>query len=210
MKYLTATLGLVSIALAILYQATTVHSHVRSMDQKAQKDLFDYLIAKSDKTSLRKPQLKTYKYINCGVPSRDIANLTSLVFGPDPIVFPGVLYVQFAVTIHTLLDAPIKAVVLMEKKVGDSWLKIPCIGYIGSCEYDDLCQLLAQIGECPEPFVDAGVPCQCPFQQGQYALPQTEFDVEIPIFPAGDYHFRANLTNNDNSVGCAEIFATFA
>ncbi|XP_055895509.1 ganglioside GM2 activator-like [Biomphalaria glabrata] len=209
MKYLTATLTLVSITLVILYQVDTVHSHVRYTVQQAQKDLFDFLMTKSEKTPPRKPQLKTYKYINCGDPKKELANLTSLVLGPDPLVFPGALYVEFAVKIHTLVDTPLKADVVLEKKVGDSWLKIPCIGFIGSCEYDDVCEFLSLITECPQPFVDAGVPCKCPFQKGVYKLPKTEFDVEIPIFPPGDYHGKANLTRNDQSVACVELFTTF-
>uniref|UniRef100_A0A2C9KU99 MD-2-related lipid-recognition domain-containing protein n=1 Tax=Biomphalaria glabrata TaxID=6526 RepID=A0A2C9KU99_BIOGL len=155
MKYLTATLGLVSITLVILYQVDTVHSHVRYTVQQAQKDLFDFLMTKSKKTPFE------------------------------------------------------QADVVLEKKVGDSWLKIPCIGFIGSCEYDDVCEFLSLITECPQPFVDAGVPCKCPFQKGVYKLPKTEFDVEIPIFPPGDYHGKANLTHNDQSVACVELFTTF-
>ncbi|KAH9495929.1 Ganglioside GM2 activator [Bulinus truncatus] len=210
MKSFTATLGIVISVLAILYNVHSADTRVHYTVEKAQKDLFDFLMTKSDQHLNRKPGLKTFKYNNCGNPAYELANLTSLVLGPDPLLFPGVLYVQFAVDVHTVVDTPVKADVLLEKKVGSNWLKIPCVGFIGSCTYDDVCELLSQIPECPEPFVDAGVPCQCPFQKGSYSLPQTEFDVEIPIFPSGDYHARANLTRNDDWVACVEIFATFA
>ena len=51
---------------------------------------------------------------------------------------------------------------VLERKVGSAWIKIPCIGDIGSCTYDDLCETLSG-AECPDPFVDNGVPCKCPF-----------------------------------------------
>ena len=58
----------------------------------------------------------------------------------------------------------VQAQVYLGKKVGSTWIKIPCIGNIGSCTYDDLCELLAGV-TCPDPFVSAGVPCQCPFRK---------------------------------------------
>lgn len=47
------------------------------------------------------------------------------------------------------------------------------------------------------------------FKQGNYNLPQTEFDVDVELFPPGDYHAVANITNNNNFVTCVELFVTF-
>ncbi|CAL1535895.1 unnamed protein product [Lymnaea stagnalis] len=207
MKFAVVTLATILVATL----STTGECKVRYNEIEAQRMLFDLLMSKPDKSTLSKvPGLKTYKYVNCGNPSTDLANLLQLVIGPDPLTFPGPLNVQFSVNIKTLVDAPIKGQLLLAKKVGDSWLKIPCVGIIGSCTYDDVCALLALISECPPQFVTAGVPCQCPFQKGSYTLPTAEFDVEIPLFPAGDYHAVANLTRNADSISCVEIFATFA
>ena len=69
-----------------------------------------------------------------------------------------------------LLSKPMLAflfqtVVYLGKKVGSIWVKVPCIGEIGSCTYDDLCSILSMIPECPDPFTSNGVPCQCPFKK---------------------------------------------
>ena len=46
-------------------------------------------------------------------------------------------------------------------------------------------------------------------RQGNYNLPTASFDVETDIFPSGDYHGQANLTVNNEVVGCYDILATF-
>ncbi|XP_059153257.1 ganglioside GM2 activator-like [Physella acuta] len=170
--------------------------------------LFNFLMSKSSSVKTLS-NLKTFKYNNCGDPTKDLADLTQFVLGPDPLSFPGPLDVSFSVSIKATLDTPIKADVTLSKKVGDAWLKIPCVGLIGSCTYQDVCQYLGLITQCPDPFVSAGIPCQCPFSQGTYTLPTAEFDVEVAIFPSGDYHAIANLTHNTNSIACAEIYASF-
>lgn len=57
-----------------------------------------------------------------------------------------------------------KASVLIEKSILGKYIKLPCIDNVGSCDYDDMCQLLNQISQCPDPLVAAGIPCQCPFK----------------------------------------------
>ena len=69
------------------------------------------------------------------------------------------------------INIGVQAQVYLGKKVGSTWIKIPCIANIGSCTYDDLCELLAGI-TCPDPFVSAGVPCQCPFRKVRLHYPK--------------------------------------
>ncbi len=57
----------------------------------------------------------------------------------------------------------IQADVLIRKKVLSNWITVPCIDQFGSCSYDDFCEILDMIPQCPQPFVDKGVPCKCPF-----------------------------------------------
>ncbi|GFS19259.1 ganglioside GM2 activator [Elysia marginata] len=167
----------------------------------------------ADSTSVLKqgsaPQLQNYVFKNCGDPKTDLAKVGSIVLGPDPVVFPGPLTVSFQVNITKTLDAPLKGQVVLEKKLGSSWIKIPCIGVIGSCEYSDVCDLLKN-AQCPPPFVAKNIPCKCPFSQGNYALPSSKFVVEVPVFPAGDYHAHGNLTSNGQQVACVDLFVTFA
>ncbi|GFN77659.1 ganglioside gm2 activator [Plakobranchus ocellatus] len=99
--------------------------------------------------------------------------------------------------------------VVLSKKLGDTWIKIPCIGKIGSCNYTDVCDLLKN-AQCPAPFVSHSIPCKCPFTKGNYKLPSSEFIVEVAVFPTGDYHAVGKLSTGDNkSVACVELFVTF-
>merc|ERR1711917_1884 len=154
-------------------------------------------------------QLKSYSFRNCLPANQELGYISKLEFGPDPIVFPGPLTVSFTVDIKETLDAPLKADVYLGKKVGSTTIKIPCIGNIGSCHYDDLCALMSTIQQCPDPFVAAGVPCYCPLKKATYNLPTASFQVDAAVFPAGDYHAQANLTYSGKTVGCYEIMATF-
>merc|ERR1712213_220250 len=128
--------------------------------------------------------LTGYKFSNCLPADKENGVISSLVFKPDPLVFPGPL----SVTFKEEIKAPLKGEVVLHKKVGSTWIKIPCIGKIGSCTYDDVCDLLSGISECPSSFVNAGIPCNCPFEKKTYTLPGADFTVEAAVFPAGDYH----------------------
>jgi len=154
-------------------------------------------------------QLKSWKFTNCLPTAKEVMIADPVTFGPDPLVFPGPLSVAFTVNFTADVDSPLKTSVYLGKKVGSSWVKVPCIGQIGSCTYDDLCDILSTIGECPGPFSDNGVPCMCPFKKGSYTLPTSNFDVESAIFPPGDYHGQANLTMGATVVGCYNVLATF-
>jgi hypothetical protein len=72
----------------------------------------------------------------------------------------------------------------MKKKLGPFEVEIPCnqriifiadhffifinisgIDGIGSCLYDDVCQLLPKNpNDCPDVLIKEGIPCQCPFR----------------------------------------------
>lgn len=156
----------------------------------------------------RVPRLKNYVFKNCGDSKTDLAQVGNIVLGPDPVHFPGPLTVSFEVNITKTLDAPIKGQVVLSKKFGESWIKIPCIGLIGSCQYDDLCDILKN-AVCPPPFQDHDIPCKCPFTQGQYALPSSKFVVEVPVFPTGEYHAHGNLTSNGQRVACVDLMVSF-
>jgi len=51
---------------------------------------------------------------------------------------------------------------LTVKKQVIFWITVPCIDNVGSCTYDDLCNIMTQFG-CPAPFKEYGIPCRCPF-----------------------------------------------
>lgn len=57
----------------------------------------------------------------------------------------------------------------MEKEVAGFWVKIPCVEQLGSCSYENVCNMIDECippGEpCPEPLHTLGLPCHCPFKE---------------------------------------------
>lgn len=58
--------------------------------------------------------------------------------------------------------------VTLEKEVAGFWVKIPCLDELGSCHYEDICDILDKLippgQDCPEPLRTYGLPCHCPFK----------------------------------------------
>ena len=44
-------------------------------------------------------------------------------------------------------------------------MKVPCIAMIGSCVYEDVCELMSLITTCPPQLVAIGFTCSCPIEQ---------------------------------------------
>lgn len=57
----------------------------------------------------------------------------------------------------------------VEKHIAGFWVKIPCVDNIGSCTYDNFCNILEMLipieEPCPEPLHTYGLPCHCPFKE---------------------------------------------
>ncbi|XP_050416204.1 ganglioside GM2 activator [Patella vulgata] len=185
------------------------------------QDLYDYLMKPSVPSRNRNPeyykqfglevptQLKAFSYTNCGNPATELAVLTALTVSPDPIALPGTVTIGFGVNIRKTFDSPLQMSVKIEKSVFGTYITIPCVENFGSCDYSDFCAILAGV-QCPGEFVDKGIPCKCPFTNGNYTLPGISFPVDVPFLPSGDYRASANMTYNGLNVGCYQIMATFA
>ncbi|EGD82944.1 hypothetical protein PTSG_03577 [Salpingoeca rosetta] len=160
--------------------------------------------------------LKSFSFSDCA-PSSAPAHVSKLSISPDPIKLPGNITFSAAGSLSATVDAPIKAEVKLEKKVG-VWIKIPCVDDIGSCSYDDLCKVLAKLipvdphGNCPAPLPSMGIPCRCPLTSFNFNVPTTT--VSAPALPPsvpswlsnGDY--KATLeakTNAGDVLFCANI-----
>lgn len=132
---------------------------------------------------------------------------------PDPVPLPGTITVSVNLTLTKTIKAPLKAKVTLQKRVGKLNVTIPCVDNIGSCTYDDLCELIPYQSECPRPLSTYHIPCQCPFAKGNYYLPPYEFDLPDPggnvpsWLVSGEYHGKAILTDADGDhAGCYEAF----
>ncbi|XP_071426512.1 ganglioside GM2 activator-like [Pithys albifrons albifrons] len=152
-----------------------------------------------------------FAWENCG--DKDPVVVQSLSVAPDPISIPGSLRVSAAVNNGKTMASPLKAELVVEKALGDLWIQLPCIDQLGSCTYNDVCSILDDLippgVPCPEPLLTYGIPCHCPFKEGFYSLPASDFDVpdvELPSWMTnGNYRVRAVLSNGGEERACLKL-----
>ncbi|KAL3879111.1 hypothetical protein ACJMK2_031424 [Sinanodonta woodiana] len=174
------------------------------------KNVFNFEVIKENNKTQRIPKLTTFSWKDCSDPSSAVMVVESLDITPDPIVTPGALFVAIGLMVKGDVFAPIQADLLLYKKVDDTWVKFPCLGILGSCHYDDLCQVLTLISSCPDPIVQSGIGCQCPFKAGTYTMPKSEFDIDAAAVAAGDYHAVGNATLMGKPAFCLDLYLSFS
>uniref|UniRef100_A0A8C6W3B7 GM2 ganglioside activator protein n=1 Tax=Nannospalax galili TaxID=1026970 RepID=A0A8C6W3B7_NANGA len=160
-------------------------------------------------------RLRGFSWDNCDE-GKDPAVLNSLTLEPDPIVVPGNVTVSVEGKTSIPLTSPQKVELTVEKEVAGFWVKIPCVEQIGSCTYEDVCDLLNKLippGEtCPEPLHSYGLPCHCPFKEGTYSLPTSSFtlpDLELPSWlSTGNYRIQSILSSAGQRLACIQVAAS--
>jgi len=163
-----------------------------------------------EKFKARNLTLYGFSYENCDG-SLDL-NIKKLTLTPDPIVIPGTVTVGLDAVIQTEVTAITQAKLEVKKKIFGVYIEIPCVDNIGSCTYNDLCGMLANI-TCPQVLIDHGFTCQCPFAAKEYEVPDgTEIAIpDIPLPSAienGDYEIKAQLYNGATELACVDIKAS--
>lgn len=164
------------------------------------------------KWPMRLAKIGSFQWENCG-PSSDPAVIKSLSVQPSPIEIPGKVTVAASVSSTVGIEAPVQVDVTLEKRLGEIWIKIPCMDGVGSCTYEDGCAKLETLippgVPCPEPLLTYGIPCRCPFKAGCYNLPPSEFfipKIELPSFLTnGDYKIRAVMKSGDQELACVQV-----
>ncbi|XP_038555262.1 ganglioside GM2 activator [Micropterus salmoides] len=165
-----------------------------------------------------KAQILGFDWKNCGKPDAP-AVLKTLTVSPDPISIPGDLRASASGSTSVELSSPpgceyTEALnVTLEKEVAGFWVKVPCLEEMGSCHYQDACDILNQLippgQDCPEPLHTYGLPCHCPFQAGSYSLPQSDFYLPHMDLPSwltnGNYRVEGVLGSQDQELGCLKI-----
>uniref|UniRef100_UPI00398F8AAF ganglioside GM2 activator-like n=1 Tax=Pristiophorus japonicus TaxID=55135 RepID=UPI00398F8AAF len=154
----------------------------------------------------------TFSWDNCGG-GKDPGVIKNLSIQPDPVIIPGTLQARAVATTSVNLVAPLEVDLTLKKEVAGNWLKIPCVDQIGSCKYDDVCQLLNLAippgQECPEPLFTYGIPCHCPFKAGDYSLPETSFYIppmELPYWLTnGNYKANAIMMHGSRELACVDL-----
>jgi len=167
-------------------------------------------------------RVSAFSYSDCGAAS-NAGHVQQLSITPDPIQIPGNITVSLKASLATNETAPIKAAIKLQKKskIG-TWNTIPCIDNIGSCTYDDLCELLAKNiplvdGQCPPEFIEHNAPCRCPIPAAALSIPGLSIAIpklppSIPSFLVqGDFQVNVQLTgSNGAQILCLNIALTLA
>ncbi|CAL1545215.1 unnamed protein product [Lymnaea stagnalis] len=139
-----------------------------------------------------------FAWKSCG-PENQLVEIRNLTFEPSPLVFPGVMTFGFDVIFHDTInsDASVSAKLALQYRRGSgTWIPIPCIGQIGSCNYTDICALTKGIS-CPPDLKQKGIPCTCPFNKGEYTLEHYDVEIDAAVFLAGNYQGQINLNDKD-------------
>ncbi|XP_007448092.1 PREDICTED: ganglioside GM2 activator [Lipotes vexillifer] len=165
--------------------------------------------------SNRLSQVSSFSWDNCDE-GKDPVVINSLTVEPDPVVIPGNMTISAEVRTTAYLKDPLKVVLTLEKEVAGFWVKVPCMEQLGSCTYENFCNVLEVLtpdeNPCPEPLHTYGLPCHCPFKQGTYSLPKSDFflpDLELPSWlSSGNYCSKIMLSINGEHLGCVKISAS--
>ncbi|CAF2862332.1 unnamed protein product [Rotaria sp. Silwood2] len=144
-----------------------------------------------------------FSWENCG-PSSDPIQVKSLAIGPDPIEIPGNMTLALSVDIASKLPTDIYIVVIMERKVGGFYVKIPCIDNVGSCNYGNICEDWAKV--CPQYFEKYGIPCECPIPANTYSIPDTTVEIKssLPSELSGTFRITADIRSSEGHLGCIQ------
>ncbi|XP_066129133.1 ganglioside GM2 activator [Saccopteryx bilineata] len=153
-----------------------------------------------------------FSWENCDE-GKDPVLIKTLSVEPNPIAFPGNVTVSAETHTSVNLDSPLKADLIVQKEVAGFWVKVPCVEQVGSCTYEDVCNLFDTLlppGEsCPEPLHTYGLPCHCPFKEGKYTLPTSVFTLPYVDLPSwlstGNYHIQSILSSGEKHMGCLKI-----
>jgi hypothetical protein len=76
---------------------------------------------------------------------------------------------------------------------------------IGSCTYENICEMLSKIVECPIRASADSLPCLCPFLKSDYSIENFPIQISSKI-PEGKYRIRADFTDTSSTqTACVEV-----
>lgn len=160
--------------------------------------------------------LASFSWENCGKEDAP-AGIKALSLQPDPMRIPGELKASGTGFTTVNLTAPLMVKVDMEMKLLGMWVNVPCIHQIGSCVYEDACDVLNHLfppdQPCPEQLAKYGLPCHCPIKAGEYTLPKSTFFLSPDIFPivviSGKYRLKGLLMKHQQELACLKVSFAF-
>lgn len=163
---------------------------------------------------LKKQPLRfsSFSWENCDE-GKDPVVIKSLTVEPDPIVDPGKVTVSAKTQTNVTLKSPLKVELTVQKEMAGFWVRVPCVEQVGSCTYEDMCNMFDVFlppGEpCPEPLHSYGLPCHCPFKEGTYSLPKSVITLPYLDLPGwlttGNYRIQNILSSGKKRLGCFKL-----
>jgi ganglioside GM2 activator len=95
--------------------------------------------------------------------------------------------------------------VLLERKVGPFFVKVPCVDNFGSCNYGNVCDLWAEF--CPKYAAEYGLPCQCPIPADTYSVSNANIFIakNLPPELLGEYRTTVDIGSRSGHLGCINI-----
>ncbi|XP_006906487.1 ganglioside GM2 activator [Pteropus alecto] len=163
---------------------------------------------------LKKQPLRfsSFSWENCDE-GKDPVVIKSLTVEPNPIVDLGKVTVSAKTQTSVTLNAPLKVELTVQKEMAGFWVKVPCLEQLGSCTYEDICNIFDSFvppgASCPEPLHTYGLPCHCPFKEGAYSLPKSVITLPHLDLPSwlstGNYRIQNILSSGRKRLGCFKI-----
>ncbi|KAK3774972.1 hypothetical protein RRG08_009326 [Elysia crispata] len=153
-------------------------------------------------------KLDGFKFINCGNKT-DLGEISNIAISPDPLRKKANVSFSFEAFVKAdVIGKPIALNSTLEAFLDDQWRLLPCYGYIGSCMFDNICDIISEF-DCPQVLLKQGIHCKCPYYHGRYYLPTTDFYLEDGFYPTS-YRIRLELSHNALRVACAQVSFVFA
>jgi hypothetical protein len=149
---------------------------------------------------------------NCGDPNTDYVVVKKAeVTTPMPIHEGDYITGSFEVSIVNDMKS-ISASVTIEKQMSETqWIKVPCLGKVGSCNYPDVCSLLSEIpaDKCKAVL---GQDCQCPIKARDIKMDNVKVGPvpKIPSMFSGNFRVTVNAmeTSTQKRAACYVVTAS--
>jgi len=177
--------------------------------------LLGRLVALLAVVTLATPQV--FSVANCGS-ANDPTKLELLTVTPDPIVLGKNITIAFKGLLSTAINPgeDISASVVVQKQLFGTWITIPCIDNLGSCNYTNVCtawdMLLKATNLCPI-LTRYHIPCACALNPGTYSIPPVSTNVPNPGISWLDGELQTSVsayTANGSRLFCYTIVLTLS
>jgi len=150
---------------------------------------------------------------NCGDPNTDYFVIHKAELkNPMPIHSGDTLIGSFEASLVNDIHAASGSLLIEKQMSASQWVKIPCLGEIGSCTYNDLCAQLTQLPneECQKYFHQD---CQCPVKSTEIKYDNVKVNVpKIPSMLKGNFRvtIQATETSTQKRIACYVVTASIA